>query len=113
MYDKGIEEIKKSFGEDPDLSPELAYIHAVRGETGKAQEILERLLSLSKQIPIAPHHFALIYIGLGKKDEALASLESAYQQHSPMMRWLKVDPRFDTLRQNPKFQDLMRRVGLL
>jgi len=112
MYDKGIEEITKSFGEDPDLSPELAYIYAVRGETGKAQKILKRLLSISKDVPIAPHHFVLIFIGLGKNREALVSLEKAYQQHSPMMNWLKVDPRFDSLRQDPGFQDLMRRVGL-
>jgi len=113
MYDKGIEEIKKSYGEDPSLSPELAYIHAMRGETSEAHKILERLLSLSKRVPIAPHHFALIYTGLGKKDEALTWLEKAYQQRSPMMTWLKVDPRFDSLRQDPRFQDLMRRVGLL
>lgn len=113
MYDQGIDEIQKSYGEDPNLSPELAYIYAVRGNRSKAQKILERLLSLSKQTPIEPHHFALIYTGLGKRTEALVMLEQAYRQHSPMMTWLKVDPRFDSLRPDPRFQDLMRRVGLL
>lgn len=115
MYDKGMEEIRKSlalYGEDPNLSPEVAYIYAATGRKGEAQKILQRLLRTSKKVPVAAHHFALIYIGLGKKEEAFASLEKAYQQHSPMMAWLKVDPRFDSLRQEPKFQDLMRRVGL-
>lgn len=83
------------------------------GNKSKAQKILERLRSLSKQGPVAAHHFVLIYAGLGEKDQAFAWLEKAYQQHSPMMAWLKVDPRFDSLRPDPRFQDLMRRVGLL
>jgi TolB-like protein/DNA-binding winged helix-turn-helix (wHTH) protein/Tfp pilus assembly protein PilF len=113
LYDKGLQEIKKSYGEDPDLSPEVAYVYAVSGHKGKARQILQRLLNLSKQTPIQPHHFALIYAGLGMKEEALVWLEQAYQQHSRMMVWLKVDPRFDSLRPDPRFQDLMRRVGLL
>jgi hypothetical protein len=70
-------------------------------------------LSASKTTPIAAHHFALIYAGMGNKDEALEWLEKAFEQHSPMMAWLKVDQRFDSLREEPRFQDLLRRVGLL
>jgi TolB-like protein/DNA-binding winged helix-turn-helix (wHTH) protein/Tfp pilus assembly protein PilF len=116
MYDQGIEEIRKSialYGEDQSLSPEIAFIYGMTGRKGEAQEILDRLLTTSKTVPIAAHHFALIYIGMGKKEEAFAWLEKAYQQHSPMMAWLEVDQRFDTLRGEPRFQDLMRRVGLL
>jgi TolB-like protein/Tfp pilus assembly protein PilF len=113
LYDKGLQEINKSYGEDPDLSPEVAYVYAVSGNKAKARQILGRLLNLSKQAPIQPHHFALIYAGLGMKEEALVWLEQAYQQHSRMMVWLKVDPRFDSLRPDARFQDLMRRVGLL
>lgn len=113
IYDKGLIEIQKSYGEDPDLSPELAYVYAVSGNKGKAQKILARLLAESKRNPIEPHHFALIYAGLGQKNEAMVMLEQAYRQHSPMMVWLKVDPRFDSLRPDPAFQELMRRVGLL
>jgi TolB-like protein/DNA-binding winged helix-turn-helix (wHTH) protein/Tfp pilus assembly protein PilF len=112
MYDNGIEEIQKSFGEPPELSPELAYVHAMRGNEEEARQILNRLLRVSKQKVVEPHHFALIYAGLGRNDQALVMLEQAYRQHSPMMRWLKVDPRFDKLRPDPRFQELMRRVGL-
>lgn len=113
LYEEGLEEIKRSYGENPDLSPEVAYVYAVSGNQAKARQILKRLLNLSKQTPIQPHHFALIYAGLGMQEEALLWLEQAYQQHSRMMVWLKVDPRFDRLRSDPRFQDLMRRVGLL
>jgi TolB-like protein/DNA-binding winged helix-turn-helix (wHTH) protein/Tfp pilus assembly protein PilF len=115
MYDRGIEEIRKSialYGEDASLSPEIAFIYAMTGRRGDAQKILDRLLSTAKTTPIAAHHLALIYVGMGRKDEAFAWLEKAFEEHSPMMAWLKVDPRFDSLREEPRFQDLMRRVGL-
>ena len=54
-----------------------------------------------------------MFIALDEREQALAWLEKAYQQRSPMMVWLKVDPRFDKIRNEPKFQDLMRRAGLL
>ena len=116
MYERGMEEIRKSialYGEDPSLSPELAFIYGTTGRKGEAQKILDRLLSASKTAPVEAHHFALIYTGIGKKDEAFAWLEKAYEQHSPMMAWLGVDQRFDSLREEPRFQDLLRRVGLL
>ncbi len=115
MYDKGMEEIRKSialYGEDPSLSPEIAFIYGITGRKGEARKILNRLLSAAKTVPIAAHHFALIYVGLGEKSEAFAWLERAFEEHSPMMAWLEVDPRFDGLRQEPRFQNLIRRVGL-
>ena len=115
-YEQGMEEIRKSialYGEDPSLSPEIAFIYGMTGKKGEARKVLNRLLSTSKTTPIAAHHFALIYIGLGDKDEAFAWLEKAYQEHSPMMAWLEVDQRFDSLREDPRFQNLMRRVGLI
>jgi TolB-like protein/DNA-binding winged helix-turn-helix (wHTH) protein/Tfp pilus assembly protein PilF len=115
MYDRGMEEIRKSialYGEDPSLSPEIAFIYGTTGRKDEARKILQRLLSASKTVPIAAHHFALVYIGIGDKEEAFTWLEKAFEQHSPMMAWLEVDPRFDSLRQEPKFQNLIRRVGL-
>ncbi len=115
MYQEGIAEIEKSIqldGDDPNLSPDLAYIYALQGKKGETLKILDRLLELSKQVPVSPGHMGLIYVSLGKKDEALTWLEKAYEQHSPMMPWLKVDPRFDPLREEPRFRELLRRVGL-
>jgi TolB-like protein/Flp pilus assembly protein TadD len=115
-FEQGMEEIRKSialYGEDASLSPEIAFIYCKTGRKGDAQKILNQLLSKSKTVPIAAHHFALIYVGMGNKEKAFAWLEKSYEQHSPMMAWLEVDQRFDSLREEPRFQELMRRVGLI
>jgi len=115
-YDQGIDAIQKSLaldGVDPRLSPELAYIDAMIGKKDETRQILARLLALvAKGVPVSPGYIAIVYIALGEREEALTWLERAYQQHSPMMLWLKVDPRFDSIRQEPRFQELMQRVGL-
>ena len=63
-----------------------------------------------RQIDAAPMFIA--YIGLGNKEEALAWLQEAYLQHSAALTALKVDPTYDPLRNDPRFQDLLRRLGL-
>jgi hypothetical protein len=57
-----------------------------------------------------PYLLARIYAGLGKNDDALDCLEKSYQTKAPWMACLKVDPRMDNLRSNPRFRDLMRRM---
>ncbi len=113
--DQGMETIRGSLaldGVDPSLSPDLAYIEATRGRREKARQILNRLLILSERNPVSPGLIALVYTALDERTLALTWLEKAYHQHSSMMVWLKTDPRFDRIRQEPGFQDLMRRVGL-
>jgi TolB-like protein/Tfp pilus assembly protein PilF len=116
QFDKGLAAMESSSEQevgDKRLDPYLAYIHAVTGNQKEARQTLSLLLELAKQYTIQPGLIALIYVGLDERSEALAWLEKAYQQHSTMMTWLKVDPRFDRIRQEPGFQDLMRRVGLI
>jgi TolB-like protein/Tfp pilus assembly protein PilF/predicted Ser/Thr protein kinase len=114
--DKGIESIRDSIAVDigdPDLSPDLAYIYATTGKIGRAREILNRLLELAKKSPVSPGMIALVYVALDQRELALSWLEKAYKQHSSIMTWLKTDPRFDRIRADPKFQGLMRSVGLI
>jgi tetratricopeptide (TPR) repeat protein len=114
--DKGAEAIANSLaleGGDPQLSPDLAYIDARTGKKGEARRILGRVLDLARTYEVSPGLIAMMYIGLNDREQALTWLEKAYQQHSPMMAWLKVDPRFDGIRSEPRFQELMRRVGLI
>jgi tetratricopeptide (TPR) repeat protein len=116
VYDKAVEEIRKSNtidGIEPELSPDLAYVDAVTGKKAEAREILGRLLALAKLAPVDPAQIALVDVGLGQREEALKLFEEAYGQHSPMMTWFKVDIRFDSIRNEPRFQNLMRRVGLI
>jgi tetratricopeptide (TPR) repeat protein len=115
-YDRGVDALSKSLridGVDPDISPDLAYVHALTGRPEEARKTISRLQELAKQASLDPGQFALIYAGLGDREQALAQLEQAFARHSSMMTWLKVDARFDNLRQDPRFQSLMRRVGLL
>ena len=115
-YNDAVEELKKSSeadGIDPEFSPDLAYIHAVTGQKNLARRTLGQLLPFIKERIMDPAHLALIYLGLGQRQEALGMLEQAYRNHSSMMRWLKVDARFDDIRGEPPFQNLMRSVGLI
>ncbi|MBZ5618992.1 MAG: protein kinase [Acidobacteriia bacterium] len=115
-YDSAVEAITRSLavdGVDPALSPDLAYINAVTGKKEAAHKTLDLLLALAKQAPVDSGMIALIYTGLDQRQEALDYLEQAYRKHSSMMAWLKVDMRFDNLREEPRFQDLLRRVGLI
>jgi hypothetical protein len=61
---------------------------------------------------VSPGELAVLYAGLGDKEAALSSLEKAYAAHDLQMQFLKIDPHFDSLRSDPRFQDLMRKVGL-
>jgi hypothetical protein len=61
---------------------------------------------------IAPLDIALVYLGLGDRAQALEWLDKAYEDHSNFLLWIRVDPQFDSLRGQPRFQELLRRMGL-
>jgi hypothetical protein len=61
---------------------------------------------------VSPASFVIAYIGLGENEQALAWLEKAYQEQSAIMLWLKIHPLFDSLRNDSRFADLVRRIGL-
>ena len=74
------------------------------------KEPLAKLKTTKKYV--SPAELAILYVGLGDQEGAIASLERAYAAHDLQMQALKVDPHYDSLRPDPRFQDLMRRVGL-
>jgi TolB-like protein/DNA-binding winged helix-turn-helix (wHTH) protein/Tfp pilus assembly protein PilF len=90
----------------------LAYIYGRSGHNIQAQRALDELLRLNRRMPIDPQVIADAYAGLGDKDQALAWLEKAYAQHSTELTSLKVNPGYDFLRSDPRYQNLLRRVGL-
>jgi tetratricopeptide (TPR) repeat protein len=91
----------------------LGHAYAQSGEPDKANQALAELREMSKQHYISPYLTAVVYLGLGDKDQAFAWLDKAYQDRSSLLIWLKVEPLFDPLRADPRFQDLLRRVGLM
>lgn len=114
-YDRAIAEYQTAIalsGQVTSWVGSLGHAYAMAGRKNEARQILKRLEELSRHGYVSPYHTALIYIGLGEKDKALEWLEKSYDDHYWMTAFLKVDPRLDPLRPDPRFQDLLRRVGL-
>jgi TolB-like protein/DNA-binding winged helix-turn-helix (wHTH) protein/Tfp pilus assembly protein PilF len=91
---------------------ELADIYGRTGQPAQAALALARMEQLNRGQQVDPVVFVEPYIGMDKKDEAFLWLNKAYAQHSNSLTALKVDPLYDPLRSDPRFQDLLRRVGL-
>ncbi|NOT59192.1 MAG: protein kinase [Acidobacteria bacterium] len=90
----------------------LAYALAKSGRRAEARAELEALLKLSTRRYVPPYNLALIYHGLGERDQTLAWLERGIEQRDPRMTFLKVEPKWNNLRTDPRFQALLRRIGL-
>jgi serine/threonine protein kinase/Tfp pilus assembly protein PilF len=99
-------------GGSPLMRAALAHSYGKAGRTKDALQILDDLTKLAKQKYVAPHFFAGIHIGLGENDRAVEYLEKSYEEHSHWLIYLHLDPSMDDLRDDPRFQNLLRRVGL-
>jgi TolB-like protein/Tfp pilus assembly protein PilF len=89
----------------------LGYAYAKSGETAKARVLLDELLAAAKTRYVAPYSIALIHNALGERDETLAWLERVFEARDHKMNLLKVDPKWDNLHGDPRFDDLVRRIG--
>ena len=90
----------------------IGWIYAKTGRQDEAQSVFRRLQELSSREYVDPAKIAMIYIGLGEKEEALTWLERAYElRGSYLISFLKVDPVWDPLRGGPHFKDLLRRMN--
>ncbi len=94
------------------MKAQLGYTFAVAGRRDEAENILSELKALAAQRYVSPYDIALIYVGLGNKEQAFAWLEKAYQERARRLWALKVNPSWDMLRSDPRFADLLRRIGL-
>jgi len=74
--------------------------------------MVSKLIGLRDQQYISPVAIAIVYAGLGEEGNAIEWLEKGYQEHAFQMQFLKLDPRWDNLRNDPRFVDLARRIGL-
>ena len=89
----------------------LGQVYALLGNKAQAQAMLRELKERSRRGYVPPYQMAKIHLGLGEKDQALVWLEKAFEERSLFLTWLKVEPDVDRLRSDPRFQDLLRRVG--
>ncbi len=94
-----------------ELTP-LGHAYGVSGRKDEARKVLNELKQLTRQKYISAYGMALIYVGLDEKDLAFNWLEQAYEERSFELSAIKAEPRMDGLRSDPRFQDLLRRMGL-
>jgi tetratricopeptide (TPR) repeat protein len=114
MYEEAIAEHRKAIvlDDSPRRIAWLGHSYAVAGRKAEALKILDDLKELAKQRPVSPFEFALVYIGLGDKDQAFVWLEKTCEERLDVLWDIQVGPRFDRLRSDPRFTDLLRRLKL-
>jgi len=105
MYDEARAECAKMGG----CRGEAAWIYAVSGRPQGARNEIDRLRTETRG---RSYEIAQIYAGLGEKDQAIEYLGKAFDENFRMILWLNVEPQFDLLRDDPRFDDLLRRIGL-
>jgi TolB-like protein/Flp pilus assembly protein TadD len=140
-YDEAIEAVKKTIEMDPDKMAGRNYLGLVylekseyvealaefekmnnqfyicktygqMGKRAEAQKILDELTQRSKQEFMSPYLFALCYFTLGEIDQGFGYLDKAYVERDAWMEFLKIDPRLDSIRIDPRFKALLEKVGL-
>ena len=90
----------------------LAEAQALKGNKTVALAGLGELDVMSKDHFVSPYFYALIYSGLGDRDNAFKYLNRSLEERSDWLAYLKVDPALDPLRSDPRFSELERKVGL-
>jgi len=115
MYREAVAEYQKkmtilSGGEK--RAAALGRAYSVAGLRGVLQQQLEELEEISRQRYVSPLDIASIYTRLGEQDQAFEWLEKAFEQRFSLMPWLKLDPSLDSLRPDPRFDALLKKIGL-
>ena len=114
-YPKAIAECKEAANQyslDPLRQAGLARAYALAGESKKAREILDELEGRSRTQYVPPYVLAMLHAALGEKDQAFALLNRGYQEQDPYLVRLRVDEVVDPLRSDPRFAELVARIGL-
>jgi tetratricopeptide (TPR) repeat protein len=114
MYREAISEFKRASQcfDDPEILACLGHAYAICGRTVEAKQVLSDLNNLSRQIYVDSYDIAVIYAGLRKVDQAFEWLEKAYRNKDTTMLLIRVDPRLDLLRSDPRFESLLTKMVL-
>lgn len=115
MFGEAIKDYRQAL----ELSPEdqnylaaLGHVYASSGNNSAARNILDTLFVLNKKEHVSPFFFALVFAGLNDKEMALEWLEKSYEEKSGSVRYLKMEPRLQNLRNEPRYAALMKKIGL-
>ena len=113
-YEEAIQSFHKAkelSGDYPLSLAALSYSLAVSGGKAEAVELLHKLEEISKSRYVPALYFALIYMGLGDNDQAFHWIERGFEEHSGYLLYFKVDPKVDRLRSDPRFKEILRKIG--
>ncbi len=111
-HEKAIAELELASTAGPEHAAFLGYVSARAGLESKARQVLDQLKESSQQRYVPPCFSAWIHMGLGENDEAFKWLDKAYRQRDSYLIFLNAYPMYDNLRDDPRFDDLLRRIGL-
>lgn len=113
-FQEALAEYQRAYqlNDHPHVLGQIGHLYAASGRKAEALKKLDQLMEISQGRYVSKYEFAIIHAGLGGKDQALHWLERAYREHSPELLLLKVDPYLADLHSDPRFVDLVRRVGL-
>ncbi len=106
---------EKALQDDPNNQQMLmvsGYAYGRSGRRGDAERVIERFREISKKEYVIPSFVAVVFGSMGEKDKAFAELDKSIEQKDSWFRWAKVEPLFDPLRDDPRFKDLLKRMGL-
>jgi tetratricopeptide (TPR) repeat protein len=115
-HEQAIAQFEKALAPSPsdsDFLIDLGYAYAVTGDRNRAKKILSELEQKRVHGFVPSSAKTILYGALGEKDAAFSWLQKAYDERDPQLTYLKVGPRFDPLRKDPRFQEVLRRIGLV
>jgi TolB-like protein/Tfp pilus assembly protein PilF/predicted Ser/Thr protein kinase len=105
-----IERAQQLMGDDPETMAALGHAYAAANRRADALELLSRLRARGRRAYVSPYFMAVVYTGLGEREQALGQLEQAFADRHPGMILLKFDPRFDSLRGDARLAHLIARI---
>jgi tetratricopeptide (TPR) repeat protein len=114
-FEESIAHLQKALELDEHFSWSLAHLGWAYGASGRVDEacaVLSELKARRREGYVRSLYFALVHFGLGERDEALDWLEKAYEERDVWMAWLNIDGTFDSLRSEPRFEALIKKVGV-
>jgi len=115
MFEQAIKDYRDALElspNNPNFLAALGHVYASSGNNAEAHKVLDTLFVVNKQEHVSPFFFALVYTGLNDKENALKWLEKSYEEKSGSVRYLKMEPRLQSLRNEPRYIALMKKIGL-
>lgn len=116
MFKEAIEQVEEAVKLSHETTVSLATLgqaYAAAGRMTDAKRILDKLLTRGAEQYVPSYWIGLVYASMGDKDKAIQYLEKASLERSSWLVWANVEPRFDTLRSDPRFASLLSRIGLV